>query len=85
MGTPFWNMGVRGLITGLTFGSDKRHILYAAVESIPFQIKVVIDAIDDSTEIKLKALNADGGISENEFVMQMLSNLLKIKVKNPRF
>jgi len=85
MGAPFWNMDVRGKIAGLTFGSDKRHILYAAVESIPFQIKSVIDTIDEAAGIELKELNADGGISKNEFVMQMLSNLLKIKVKNPGF
>lgn len=85
MGSPFWNMDVRGIIAGLTFGSDKRHILYAAVESIPFQIKAVIDTIDEATGIELKELNADGGISKNEFVMQMLSDLLRIKVKNPGF
>lgn len=85
MGAPFWNMDVRGKIAGLTFGSDKRHILYAAVESIPFQIKAVIDTIDESTGIELKELNADGGISKNVSVMQMLSDLLDIKVKNPGF
>lgn len=85
MGAPFWNMDVRGKIAGLTFGSDKQHILYAAVESIPFQIRAVIDTIDKATGIELKELNADGGISKNEFVMQMLSDLLKINVKNPGF
>lgn len=85
MGAPFWEMDVRGQISGLTFGSDKRHILYAAVESIPFQIKAVIDTINKATGIELKELNADGGISKNEFVMQMLSDLLKIKVKNIGF
>lgn len=85
MGAPFWNRGVRDKIAGLTFGSDKRHILYAAVESIPFQIKAVIDTIGEATGIELKEMDADGGISKNEFVMQMLSNLLKIKVKNLGF
>ena len=85
MGAPFWNLDVRGKIAGLTFGSDKRHVLYAAVESIPFQIKAVIDTIDNATGIELQELNADGGISKNEFVMQMLSNLLNIKVKNLGF
>lgn len=85
MGAPFWNMDVRGKIAGLTFGSDNQHIIYAAVESIPFQIKAVIDTIDKATGIKLKELNADGGITQNELVMQMLSNLLKIKVKNLGF
>jgi glycerol kinase len=85
MGAPFWNMDVRGKIAGLTFGSDNRHIVYAAVESIPFQIKAVIDTISEATGIELRELNADGGISKNELVMQMLSNLLNIKVKTLGF
>jgi len=85
MGAPFWNMDVRGKIAGLTFGSDKRHVIFAAVESIPFQIKAVIDTIHEAAGIELKELNADGGISKNELVMQMLSDLLKIKVNNPGF
>ena len=85
MGAPYWNMEIRGTIGVLTFGSDKRHILHAAVETIPFQIRAVSDAIEGATNIKLKELNTDGGISQNELIMQMLSNLLEIKVKNPGF
>ncbi|MDR8389818.1 glycerol kinase GlpK [Aliifodinibius sp. S!AR15-10] len=85
MGAPYWDMEVRGKIAGLTFGSDKRHLLFAAVETIPFQIRAVIDTIKQATGIELKELNADGGISKNKIIMQMLSNLLGIKVKNPGF
>jgi glycerol kinase len=85
MGAPYWDMEVRGKITGLTFGSDKRHILFAAVETIPFQIRAVIDTIEQATGIELRELKADGGISKNEMIMQMLSNLLKLKVTNLGF
>lgn len=82
IGAPYWDMEARGVISGLTFGTSKNHIIRAALESIPFQIKVVIDTIKQATGIELKELNADGGISKNSFVMQQLADLLEIRVRN---
>lgn len=82
MGAPYWDMEARGVISGLTFGADKNHIVRAALESIPFQIKVVIDTIKKATGIELQELNADGGISRNKLVMQLIADLLGIRVRN---
>ncbi len=82
LGAPHWQMDARAVISGLTFGSDKRHIVRAALESIPYQIKDVITAMEADAGIALKELMADGGITKNKFVMQFIADLLHVNVNN---
>jgi glycerol kinase len=82
LGAPHWKMDLEATIMGLTFGCDKKHVIRAALESIPFQIKDVITAMETDSGIKLKKLNADGGITSNSFIMQFLSDLLNTNVEN---
>ncbi len=82
LGAPHWKMDARAAILGLTFGCDKNHIVRAALESIPYQIKDVIAAMEQDSKIKLKELRVDGGITSNKFVMQFLADLLKTNVVN---
>ncbi len=82
LGAPHWKMGARAMITGLTFGSTKDHIIRAALESVPYQIKDVIAAMEKESRIKLKELKVDGGISANRFVVQFLSDLLDTRIVN---
>jgi len=82
LGAPHWKMDVRARITGLTFGADKNHIVRAALESIPFQIKDVIAAMEEESGLNLEELKIDGGISANRFVVQSLSDLLNTSVTN---
>ncbi|HLR30932.1 MAG TPA: FGGY-family carbohydrate kinase, partial [Fodinibius sp.] len=82
IGAPYWDMEARGVISGLTFGTSKNHIVRAALESISFQIKLVIDTVKQATGIELQELNADGGISKNRFIVQQLADLLEIRVRN---
>lgn len=76
LGSPHWQMDRKASISGLTFGSSKNHIVRAALESIPYQIKDVIDAMEKDAGLSLKELNADGGITANQFLMQFLTDLL---------
>jgi glycerol kinase len=80
LGAPHWKMDLRAAILGLTFGCDKNHIVRAALESIPFQIKDVIVAMEADSGIKLQELKVDGGITTNRFVMQLLTDLLQTDV-----
>lgn len=80
LGAPHWRMDARAKITGLTFGAERNHVLRAALESIPFQIKDVMDAMASDAGIPVTQLMADGGISKNAFVMQLLTNLLNASV-----
>jgi len=82
LGAPHWKMDAKAVITGLTFGCDKNHIVRAALESIPYQIKDVITAMEKDSGIKLAELMADGGITANRFVMSFLADLLDTNVKN---
>ena len=82
LGAPYWNMDVRALITGLTLGCNKNHIVRAALESIPYQIKDVIEAMELSCNIPLERLRVDGGISQNQFIMQFLADILQKEVTN---
>ncbi len=82
LGAPHWKMDAKAAIFGLTLGCDKNRIVRAALESIPYQIKDVIAAMEQDSRIKLEELKADGGITANQFVMQFLSDLLETEVVN---
>ncbi len=80
LGSPHWQMERRAEIVGLSFGTTKNHIVRAALESIPFQIKDVINAMEKDAIISLKEINIDGGISKNNLVTTLLANLLTKQV-----
>jgi glycerol kinase len=77
LGAPHWDMNRKASITGLTFDCNKNHIVRAALESIPYQIKDVIVAMEQDAEIELEQLMVDGGITSNKFVLQFLADLLQ--------
>lgn len=80
LGAPHWDMNRKASISGLTFNTNKNHIVRAALESIPYQIKDVIVAMEQDAALALKELNTDGGITSNTFIMQFLTDLLGISV-----
>lgn len=80
LGSPHWDMERRASLVGLSFGTNKNHIVRAALESIPYQIKDVIVVMEKDAGIQLKELNADGGITSNEFVIKYLTDLLNKNV-----
>ncbi len=82
LGAPHWKMNAKAAILGLNLGCNRKHIIRAALESIPYQIKDVITAMEQDSGIKLKELKVDGGVTANHFVMQFLANLLKTNVIN---
>jgi len=82
LGAPHWDMKRKASLVGMTFDCNKNHIIRAALESIPFQIKDVVAAMEEDAGLKLQALNVDGGISTNGFVIQFLADLLEKPVIN---
>lgn len=80
LGAPHWDMSRKASIEGLTFNAHKNHIIRAALEAIPYQIKDVIVAMEQDAQLSLNALNTDGGITSNTFIMQFLADLLQIEV-----
>lgn len=77
LGSPHWDMERRASITGMSFGTTKNHIVRAALESIPYQIRDVIVAMEKDAGISLKELNTDGGMTCNSFLIQFLTDLLE--------
>lgn len=82
LGAPYWDMNRKASIEGLSFESTKNHIIRAAVESVSYQIKDVIVAMEADSGTKLTELKIDGGITSNKFVIQFLADLLERKITN---
>ena len=80
LGAPHWQMARKGSIEGLTFDSSKNHVIRAAVESVAYQIKDVIEAMEQDAGTPLAELKVDGGITNNKMLVQFLSDLLERKV-----
>ena len=80
MGAPYWDMYARGTIIGITRGTKKAHIIRAALESIAFQSKDLVDCMQSDTGLTLTELNVDGGASENNFLMKFQSDILGIPI-----
>jgi len=84
LGAPYWNQDARGIITGLTRGSSRAHIIRATLESLAFQTADVLRAMEKDSGISLKNLKVDGGASANDFLMQFQSDILDRKVLRPK-
>jgi len=84
LGAPYWNMNARGIITGLTRGTNKNHIIRATLESIAYQTRDILDAMKSDSGIQLKSLKVDGGASANNFLMQFQSDILQTEVERPK-
>ena len=83
LGSPYWDMYARGTIVGLTRGSNKNHIIRAALESIAYQSKDLINAMKEDSGIEINSLKVDGGATANNFLMQFQSDILNTKVLRP--
>ena len=84
LGTPYWDNDVRGTMFGLTRGTKKEHIVRAALESIAYQSKDVIETMKEESHIQLDHLFVDGGATVNQFLMQFQSDMLKTDIMIPR-
>lgn len=83
LGAPYWDSDVRGAVFGLTRGTSKEHFVRATLESLAYQTKDVLDAMEADSGISLKTLRVDGGAVENDFLMQFQSDLLNVPVERP--
>jgi len=84
LGAPYWDMDARGIITGLTRGSNRNHIVRAALESIAFQVNDLLDSVSSDLDFSIPALQVDGGATANNFLMQFQSDILQMKINRPK-
>ncbi|MFL0200757.1 glycerol kinase GlpK [Exiguobacterium indicum] len=83
LGAPYWDSDVRGAIFGLTRGTDKEHFVRATLESLAYQTRDVLTAMEQDSGIELKTLRVDGGAVANNFLMQFQSDILGVPVDRP--
>lgn len=83
LGAPYWDSGARGTITGITRGTSKPHIVRAALESIAYQVKDIVDVMQVESRQTLSSLQVDGGAIRNNFLMQFQADILNTKIKRP--
>ncbi|MEG1158729.1 MAG: FGGY-family carbohydrate kinase, partial [Christensenellaceae bacterium] len=84
LGAPYWDMYARGTICGLTRGATADHIIRAGLESIAYQSRDLLEAMQLDTKIKLGSLKVDGGASANNFLMQFQADITGTPVVRPR-
>ncbi|CAM3976451.1 glycerol kinase GlpK [Alkalicoccus chagannorensis] len=84
LGTPYWDSDVRGAVFGITRGTEKEHFVRATLESLAYQTRDVLDAMEADSGIELKKLRVDGGAVANDFLMQFQSDILGNEVDRPQ-
>ncbi|GAB6153272.1 glycerol kinase GlpK [Desulfosporosinus burensis] len=84
LGAPYWDMRARGAIVGLTRGTTKEHLIRATLDSLAYQTKDVLGAMEADSGIKLKALKVDGGAVANNLLMQFQADILGVSVDRPK-
>jgi glycerol kinase len=83
LGTPYWDSEMRGAVFGLTRGTQKEHFIRATLESMAYQTRDVLTAMESDAGIRLKALRVDGGAVQNNFLMQFQADVLQVPVERP--
>jgi glycerol kinase len=84
LGAPYWDMYARGAIVGMTRGTNKNHIIRATLESLAYQTRDVLEAMQEDSGLKLRRLKVDGGATVNNFLMQFQADLLGTEVVRPK-
>lgn len=83
LGTPHWDMSARGAFLGITGGVEREHIVRAVLESIAYQVKEVVEAMNRDSDTPIRHLKVDGGVAQNDFLMQFQADVLGIAIERP--
>ena len=83
LAAPYWDQFARGTMVGITGSTKKEHIVRATLESIAYQVKNIVDAMEADYGKKIKLLRVDGGVSRSDFLMQLQSDILNIPIELP--
>ena len=83
LGAPYWDMYARGAIFGLTRDTGKNHLIKATLESLAYQSRDLIHAMQEDSKIELSSLKVDGGACSNNVLMQFQSDILNTSIERP--
>ena len=84
LGAPYWDADARGAIVGLTRGANRNHIIRAALESIAYQSRDLLDAMSKDSGVTLSQIRVDGGAVANDFLMQFQADISDVHVLRPK-
>lgn len=84
LGAPYWDQDARGTIIGITRGTTKAHIVRATLESLAYQTKDVLTAMEEDSGTKLQSLRVDGGACANNLLLQFQADILQCPVDRPQ-
>lgn len=84
LGAPHWDMTARGAFFGITGGVQREQMVRAVLEAIAFQVKEVVQAINNDISTDISLLKVDGGACQNNFLMQLQADVLGIPVERPK-
>lgn len=84
MGAPYWDPEVRGAIFGITRGTQQEHIVRAGLESVAFQTRDLVEAMQKDAGRSIRSVRVDGGASLNAFLMQFQADILGAPLVRPR-
>jgi glycerol kinase len=83
LGAPHWDMSARGAFFGITGGVQREHMVRSVLEAIAYQVKEVVEAINQDSAQPINLLKVDGGACQNDFLMQFQADVLGIPVERP--
>jgi len=84
LGAPYWDPNARGTIIGLTRGSTVGNIARSTLESMCYQTRDVLEAMEADSNVSLKTLRVDGGAVVNNLLMQFQADILGVAVQRPK-
>jgi glycerol kinase len=84
LGAPYWDMYARGAIFGLTRDTGKNHLVKATLESMAYQTKDLVNAMQEDSKIELSSLKVDGGACANNVLMQFQADILNTEIERPK-
>lgn len=83
IGAPYWDARARGAVVGITRATKREHIVRAVLESIGYNCRDIVEAMQKDTGISIRSIKTDGGGSKNNFTLQFLSDMLNVEVERP--
>lgn len=84
LGAPHWDQDARGAVFGITRGTEKEHFIRATLESLAYQARDVVDAMNEDADLKTEVIRVDGGASMNDFLMQFQADILDVKIERAK-
>jgi glycerol kinase len=84
LGAPHWDMSARGAFLGLTSRAQREHLVRSVLEAIAYEVKEVVDAVNQDAGTPIRQLKVDGGACNNDFLMQFQADVLGIPIERPQ-